>query len=68
MALLITSKETTEKELIAKKLVTDNKATIELEIKRRKTLEIYEKIREQTTTRKITTLSSEISEVYLLLH
>jgi hypothetical protein len=65
MALLITSKETTEKELIAKKLVTDNKATIELEIKRRKTLEIYEKIREQTTTRKITTLSSEISEVYL---
>nr|WP_325167039.1 AAA family ATPase [Pseudomonas sp. MF6776] len=65
MALLITSKETNEKELTAKKLVTDNKATIELEIKRRKTLEIYEKIREQTATRKITTLSSEISEVYL---
>jgi energy-coupling factor transporter ATP-binding protein EcfA2 len=62
---ILKSKQALEKELLARKIVSDNKTSIEIEIKRQITLGIYEKIKEQTNTRRITNLSSEISEIYL---
>jgi energy-coupling factor transporter ATP-binding protein EcfA2 len=58
-------KQKSAREINSKKTVKDNKATLELEIKRQKQLDAYTKIRNQTNPRSITSLSSSISETYL---
>ena len=59
------AKQKNVQEINSKKTVKDNKTTIELEIKRQKQLEAYSKIKNQTNSRSITSLSSSISETYL---
>jgi energy-coupling factor transporter ATP-binding protein EcfA2 len=54
-----------EKELKAKKALTDGKLQIEAEVKRQKAYLAYGKIKNQTNPRLITQKSTEISNVYL---
>lgn len=62
---IYTAKQKAVQEINSKETIKENRATIELEIKRQKQLEVYTKIKNQTNPRSITQLSSAISETYL---